>query len=188
MSEKDTQTSKTKNIVMGGVIAIALALLVIKTFFIGVYRIPQNGMYPSLPADSIVFAAHHAYSDSSSVKHGDIVVFIREENGERYNYIWRVIALPGETIEASGESLTINGQAVQRQQIREADGKTIFREQIGDASYEVAFDSSPRSTPPDVVLTVPSGQFFVMGDNRLDARDSRYFGPIPFASIIGKKL
>lgn len=178
----------TTNIIKWVVIAIALALLGIKMFVIGVYRIPQNGMYPSLPSGSFVFASHHAYSDISSVKHGDIVVFIREENGQRYNYIWRVIALPGETIEASGESLLINGKAVQRQQVREADGKTIFKEQIGDSSYEVAFDSSPRSTPPDVSITVPSEQIFVMGDNRFDARDSRYFGPIPFTSIIGKKL
>jgi signal peptidase I len=135
-----------------------------------------------------VFAALRAYSGAASVKRGDIVVFVREENGQRYNYIWRVVALPGEKVEAAGESLTINGQAIQRQRVREVNGMTVFREQIGDASYEVAFDDSPRSQPPDTSIKVPQEQFFVMGDNRFAARDSRYFGPIAFSSIIGKKL
>ena len=146
--------SKAKKIVTWGVIGTLLAILAIKTLFIGYYRIPQNGMYPSLPAGSSVFAAKRAYSGASSVKRGDIVVFVREENGQRYNYIWRVVALPGEKVDASGESLAINGQAVHRQRIREADGKTVFRERIGDASYEVAFDQSPRSRPPDASVTV----------------------------------
>ncbi len=180
--------TKTKKIVIWSVAAVLLAILAIKTFFIGYYRIPQNGMYPGLPAGSRVFAAQRAYSGASSVKRGDIVVFVREENGQRYNYIWRVVALPGEKVEASSESLTINGHAVQRQRVREADGKTVFREQIGDVSYEVAFDLSPRDRPPDVSVTIPPDQFFVMGDNRFGARDSRYFGPISFSSITGKKL
>jgi len=145
-------------------------------------------MYPGFPAGSGVFTVKRAYPDASSVKRGDVVVFVREENGQRYNYIWRVVALPGERVVASGESLSINGQEVQRRRLREADGKSIFQEQIGDASYEVAFDLSPRSQPPAVSVTVPAEQFFVMGDNRFDARDSRYFGPIPFSSIIGRKL
>ena len=103
-----------------------MLLLVVKTFFIGRYRIPQNGMYPTLPAGSSLFTYKRAYSNASSVKRGDIIVFVREENGQRYNYIWRVIALPGEKVEASGDSLVIDGQAVQRQQIREVDGQTVF--------------------------------------------------------------
>ena len=183
-----TATSKPKRIVTWSIIAILLAILAIKTFFIGYYRIPQNGMYPGLPAGSSLFTARRAYSNASSVKRGDIVVFVREESGQRYNYIWRVVALPGDKVEASGEALTINGQPAQRQRLREADGRTVFREQIGDAAYEVAFETSPRSRPPDSSVTVPSDQFFVMGDNRFEARDSRYFGPITFSSIIGKKL
>ena len=183
-----SNASKTKKIVMGAVLVVLLAVLAIKTFFIGYYRIPQNGMYPSLPAGSRVFTAQRAYSSASSVQRGDIVVFVREEKGRRYNYIWRVIGLPGEQIEASGESLTINGKAVQRQRLREADGRTIFREQIGNVFYEVALGSSPHDPPPVASVTIPSDYFFVMGDNRFDARDSRYFGPISFAWIIGKKL
>jgi len=177
----------SKVLIIGG-ITVVLVLFIVKTFFIGYYRIPQNGMYPGLPAGSILFTAKRAYSDSSSVKRGDIIVFVREQNGQRYNFIWRVIGLPGEKVETSGESLIIDGQAVQREQIREADGKTVFREQIGDTSYEIAFDQSPTSQPPNVSVMIPADHFFVMGDNRLDARDSRYFGPVPFNSIIGKKL
>jgi signal peptidase I len=169
-------------------VAVLLALLAIRTFFIGLYRIPQNGMYPGLPAGSRFLVVKQAYSGTSKVKRGDIVVFMRKGNGQRYNYIYRVVALPGEKVEASGESLSINGEAVRRARIRETDGKTIFREQIGDVSYEVSFDQSPRSRPPDASVTVPPDQFFVMGDNRFDARDSRYFGPVTFRSIIGKKL
>jgi signal peptidase I len=177
-----------KKAFLAGIIATGILLLVIKIFFIGIYRVPQNGMYPGLRAGSRVFTSRHAYSDVSAIKHGDIIVFIREEDGQRYNYIWRVIALPGEKVEASGESLAINGHAVERQRLREADGHIIFGEKIGGRSYEIAIEPSPRHLPPDVSITVPPGQLFVMGDNRFDARDSRYFGPVPFTSVIGKKF
>ena len=175
-------------IAVSTITAILLVLLAVKTFFIGFYHIPQNGMYPGLPAGSRLLTAKRAYPDASSVKHGDIVVFVREENGQSYVYIWRVVALPGDKVEASGESLAINGQPVRRQRVREAGGSTIFQEQTGDATYEVAFDTSPSSSPPDTSLTIPPDHFFVMGDNRFEAIDSRYFGPIAFSSIIGKKL
>jgi signal peptidase I len=170
------------------IIVVLLAILAIKTFLIGYSRIPQNGMYPTLPAGSRFLVRQHPYSDPSNVKRGHIIVFVRQENGQSYHYIWRVIGLPGEKVEAAGESLAINGRAVERKAVREAEGKRIFREQIGDVSYEVALDVSPRNPPPDSSVTVPAGEFFVMGDNRFDARDSRYFGPVSFASIIGKKL
>jgi signal peptidase I len=179
---------KTKKIATWSAIAVLFVILGLKIFFIGYYVIPQNGMYPGLPAGSSLFTSKRAYFSPSSVKRGDVVVFTREENGQRYNFIWRVVALPGDKIEASGEALTINGQQVQRQLVREVDSRMVFREHIGDVTYEVAFDVSPRSQPPDASVTVPTDQFFVMGDNRFDARDSRYFGPISFTSIIGKKL
>jgi signal peptidase I len=180
--------SRARKIVTCSLIGVLLTLFAIKVFFVGYYRIPQNGMYPTLPAGSILFTVKRAYSDASSVKRGDIIVFVRKQNGQHYNYIWRVIALPGDKVEVSGESLTINDQPIQRQHVREADGNPIFREQIGDVSYEVAFAPAKRERPPDISVKVPPGQFFVMGDNRFNAFDSRYFGPISFGSIIGKKL
>jgi signal peptidase I len=176
-----------KVLVLGG-IALLAALVVVKAFFVDYYRIPQNGMYPGLPAGSTFLTVKRPYSDALSVKRGDIIVFVRDEKGQRYNYVWRVIGLPGDKVEASGESLSINGRAVQRERIGEADGKSIFREQIRDVSYQIAFDRLSADRPPNTSITVPVNQFFVMGDNRFNARDSRYFGPISFSSIIGKKL
>lgn len=170
------------------VVAAAWAIIVTRTFFIQNYRIPQNGMFPSLPAGSRPFVWKRAYASESDVRRGDIVVFQREENGQKYIYVWRVIGLPGEKVEASGEALTINGRAPARERLRETNGLTIFRETIDTASYEIAVDPQPRQRPPDASITVPPGHFFVMGDNRLNAVDSRYLGPISFRSIIGRKL
>ena len=179
---------RIKRIVTWSLVAVLLALVVTRVFFINFYRIPQNGMYPGLPAGSTLFVNKRAYSIPSDVKRGDIVIFTREENGRRDNYIWRVVGMPGEKVETSRESLIINGQPTQRQHLREADGKTVFREEVGDVSYEVAFDPAQENRPPDAAVTVPPNHFFVMGDNRLNARDSRMFGPISFSTIIGKKL
>jgi len=181
-------TSRLKRIVTWSAIAVVVALFVLKTFFIGYYRIPQNGRYPTLPAGSIFFTLKRPYRNVSSVKRGDIIVFLHEQNGRQYKYTWRVIGLPGEKIQVSGDSLTINGRPVGREHLSETDGKTISREQIGDVSYQIAFDSSARDRPPDALVTVPPEHLFVMGDNRFRAFDSRYFGPISLSSIVGKKL
>jgi signal peptidase I len=175
-------------IVGWSVVILALVLFALKVFFIGYYRIPQNGMYPTLPAGSILFTNRRPYSDVSAVKRGDIIVFVREQNGQRYNYIWRVVGLPGDKVQTSGESLIINGQPAARGRLADAEGKSLFRESIGSISYEIAFDPSASERPPDVSVTVPPDHVFVMGDNRFNAFDSRRFGPVPFSSFIGKKL
>ena len=180
--------SRAKKIANRIAFVVLAGAVAARVFFVGYFRIPQDGMYPGLPTGSGLLTNKRAYHDAASVQRGDIVVFVREEANQRYNYIWRVVGLPGEKIETFGENLAINNQPVQRHHVRDTDGKAIYQEQIGTVSYEVAFETSPRSRPPDATLTVPAGQFFVMGDNRFNARDSRYFGPVSFDSIIGKKL
>jgi signal peptidase I len=180
--------SKTRRLILGIGLVVAVTLAVVKAYFIGYYRIPQNGMYPGLPAGSRLLTAKRAYAEPSAVKRGDIIVFERNEEGKAYTYIWRVVALPGDKVEATGEKLSINGQAVLQQKVRETGGRMIFREQLDDKSYEVAFDHARLEPPSDVSLTVPQDHFFVMGDNRFEALDSRSFGPIPFRSIRGRKL
>src|SRR5262245_5632200 len=86
------------------VLAVALlsVLLLVKVYLVGFYQIPQNGMYPSLPSGSRFFAIMQPYAAAgpSEVKPGDIVVFTRDQDGGRYIYVWRVVGLPGDTLEA----------------------------------------------------------------------------------------
>jgi signal peptidase I len=76
---------------------------------------------------------------------------------------------------------------------------TIFREYAGDAAYEIAVSQAPGQVknkdtkdkdeaPPHYAVAVPPDHFVVLGDNRLEATDSRYHGLVPFAAIIGRKL
>jgi signal peptidase I len=175
-------------LISSAIAIVVIILVIMKIFFIDYYHIPQNGMYPNLPAGSRFFAWKRPYPDAADVARGDVIVFRRNENGQSYLYIWRVIGLPGDMVQASGDLLAVNGKSAQRQRIDRVDGKVLFREQIGRASYDIAFDETPQRRPPDISVTVPADQFFVMGDNRFDARDSRYFGTVPFVSIIAKKL
>ena len=169
-------------------VPLLIGFFIIKIFFIGQYIIPQNGMYPSLPSGSKVVTLKKPWFSSSSIKYGDIIVFIQERNGRRYNFIWRVIALPGDVINLSGENIIIDGQPIQRQMSRVVGDKKIFREHIGNVSYEVVYDKSLSNSIPEISVTIPPDHFFVMADNRYSLEDSRKYGPVSFSSIIGKKL
>lgn len=177
-----------KKIAVCSVLMVLVSVLAAKKISLGYYRIRENGMYPGLPAGSLLVTNKKAYPDESSVKRGDVVVFEREEKGKRCVQIRRVVALPGDKVETSGLVLAVNGRRLPRQRVREENGNAIFREEIDTTSYDIAFDASSETRPPDLSLLVPMHQFFVMGDNRFHAADSRFLGPIPFHSIVGKKL
>jgi signal peptidase I len=99
-----------------------------------------------------------------------------------------VIGLPGDKVLATQDTLSLNGSQVRRERLRDEGSLAVYRETIGATSYEVAFIKAPRDIPPDTEVTVGPDELFVVGDNRYNAVDSRYFGPIKFATVIGKKL
>jgi signal peptidase I len=184
---------KSHKIIFITCLAIGVAVLgtvgivALRVYVVGFIRIPQNGMYPTIPAGSYALTRKSPYRDVSEVEAGDIVVFTKQVDGNIYKYIWRVIGLPGDQVEVSGESVKINGKELQHILVRKDGRASIYTEINGAASYEIAYEvRDDEKEAPVVNLKVPENQLFVLGDNRLNALDSTSHGPIPFDSVIEK--
>jgi signal peptidase I len=106
----------------------------------------------------------------------DIVVFKYPDEPER-DFIKRVIGLPGETVELRNKKVYINGRALDEPYVH-------FLEPASDSQEITSFDVRERYGP----VRVPEGQYFVMGDNRDNSQDSRYWGFLPRSYIKGRAL
>ncbi|MGH8283797.1 MAG: signal peptidase I [Gammaproteobacteria bacterium] len=111
------------------------------------------------------------------------------ESSAGVDYIKRVIGLPGDHIVYRGGILTINGVRIPDQALglyRESDalGASVQEEKFGDETHDIlSFDGQ---TGPDGNWAVPQGEYFMMGDNRNNSFDSRYWGFVPEKDIVGK--
>lgn len=148
-----------------------------------------------LIVDKLVYAPHSAVLGKllpySQVKRGDIVVF-RYPLDIRHDYVKRVIGVPGDRIHLENGVLVRNGEHV----------KEPYTQFIsaGEDFYRDNFPSLPTGPvrEPALVmlrdhvfgrdLIVPEGQYFVMGDNRNNSEDSRYWGFVPRENITGKPV
>lgn len=150
------------------VVAVVVALLV-RAFLFQTFFIPSTSMYPTLqPGDRIV-----VYKLSGAPTTGQIVVFKRppkEDCGGPPvpDLVKRVIGLPGQTIQGKDGAVYI-------------DGKRLAEPWLPSATAK----SSP-TTSTFGPITIPKGDYFMMGDNRTDSCDSRDWGPLPGSYIVGR--
>lgn len=172
------------------VIAVILALF-IRTFVVQAFKIPTGSMEPNLLIGDhllvnkfvfgpVVTDAEETLLAIDPIERKDVVVFKYPEEPER-DFIKRVIGLPGETVELRNKRVFINGQPLDEPYVH-------FLEPPGDAGPGdpdfTDFDVRRRYGP----VTVPADHYFVMGDNRDNSQDSRYWGFLPRAYIKGKAL
>lgn len=151
------------------------------------FNIPQNGMYPSRPAGSTHWVTKNTYKSIADVVVGDVVLFHQDIDGQRYTYVWRVIALPGDEVSIVNDQVTINDELLTHEHVRTDGVMEIYLEHNGGKSYEVAYDSqATEQNRQGANLTVPDGHLFMLGDNRYNAMDSRYHGAVPFKAVFGK--
>jgi len=115
-----------------------------------------------------------------------VIVFRRSRGGADYDYVWRVIGLPGERIAIDDDEVTVNGQPLPRTRLKSPLGSTLFDETAGAHTYRLVLPARPGPASEFAEVTVPPGHVFVLGDNRHDAYDSRALGPVPFESILAR--
>jgi signal peptidase I len=174
--------------VLGLLLAIAVIAIVVNAFFITVYRVPQNGMFPTIPGGDTFFARRRPYSSAGDVQRGDVVVFDHTHGGQAYRFVWRVIGVPGDIVSMEGTAVWINGQRLPHNLVSETNDSVIFQERNGGSDYTVAYDRHSSHPALPLRVKVANDCFFVLGDNRHDALDSTYLGAIPFDEIVARKL
>lgn len=187
---------------------LALPLLCVaaaKSALADINYVPSGSMHPTLLEGDVVWVNKLAYDARvpftftrlahwADPQRGDIVVCFKPTEGTRL--VKRVIGVPGDTIELRGNVVILNGTPLRYQPLpgnvgavlepAERDSALFALETLGDKRHVVEIlPSRPalRSFPP---LTLPAGAYFVMGDNRDDSGDSRFFGFMARDRIIGR--
>ena len=171
------------------VIAVILALFV-RTWVVQAFKIPTGSMENNLLigdhllVNKFIFgptplAIGRALLPVRPIRRGDIVVFKYPEEPDR-DFIKRVIGLPGETVEVKDKKVYVNGKALDEPYVH------FLQPPSGNSEFHevTSFDVRERYGP----VTVPANQYFVMGDNRDNSQDSRYWGFLPRENVKGKAL
>jgi signal peptidase I len=148
-------------------------------------------------------------TEGTAPQRGDVMVF-RYPPKPSLDYIKRVVGLPGDEVAYLNKRLSINGQVIKTTSVPEFfDEDSMryikqFQEQLGEKSHRMLNeDDRPAFVPgvddfphkdncrysvEGVVCKVPAGQYFMMGDNRDNSLDSRYWGFVPDKNIVGKAV
>lgn len=181
MPQEETLTAKVLDWVKTIVLALALALF-IRTFFVQAFKIPSGSMIPTLLVGDHILVNKFIYGVRNPItrelwikgktpERKDVIVFIFPKN-RKLDFIKRVIGLPGDVIEIHDKKVFVNGIPLDEPYAIHTDPNILPRE------------ISPRDNFGPV--RVPPGHLFVMGDNRDQSNDSRFWGFVPIRDVKGK--
>lgn len=182
---------------------VILAVLVLRSFLVEPFRIPSGSMMPTLLVGDFILVNKFAYGvhlpvinskiiDVGKPERGDVMVF-RYPKNPSIDYIKRVIGLPGDKVAYYKKQLFINGVPA-KQNGQESytgvgagvsmSGAKLRQEHLLGVDHDILIDESRGTLEGE--FTVPEGQYFVMGDNRDNSNDSRYWGFVPEENLVGK--
>jgi signal peptidase I len=182
-------------------IIIALLAVVIRSFIVAPFKIPSSSMVPTLEIGDYLFVLRYSYGfripltdiqlAPSPAKRGDVAVFDFPEDRSK-DYIKRIVGIPGDKIHYDKNMLYINGKLMPlREQGKRAyylsdgsvDMSVQFEERLFDVNHPVL---RKKFSIKDGDWKVPAGHYFVLGDNRNNSRDSRFWGFVPQKYLVGK--
>lgn len=182
---------------------IFLIVLLLRSFLVEPFRIPSGSMIPTLLIGDFILVNKYVYGirvpvlnrkivELDSPERGDVVVF-RFPLDPSTPFIKRIVGLPGDVVAYRDKEVFINGTKVPHVPegtyvgVRSAavhTGARLISEKLGDTTHDIIL--TPRAGSLDGEYTVPDGHYFVLGDNRDNSRDSRFWGFVPDENLVGK--
>jgi signal peptidase I len=182
---------------------IFLIVLLLRSFLVEPFRIPSGSMMPTLLIGDFILVNKYDYGirlpvlnsrvvELGSPERGDVIVF-RYPEDPSIPYIKRVVGVPGDTIEYRNKVLYINGEELRQDNKgtyigvgagTNQTGTLVRSEVLNGVEHEILID--PRRPAQRVENTVPEGHYFVLGDNRDNSKDSRFWGFVPDENLIGR--
>jgi signal peptidase I len=182
---------------------VVFIVLCLRSFIAEPFRIPSGSMMPTLLVGDFLLVNKFTYGirlpvinkkiiEINEPKHGDIVVF-RFPKDPTVDYIKRIIGLPGDKVSYHNKQLFINGKPAAQVSLGryqgvgqgvEMTGSEHLAENLDGVEHSILVRQGAISAEGDYVI--PQGSYFVMGDNRDNSNDGRYWGVVPEANLVGK--
>ena len=167
-------------------------IFILRTFVYEPYQIPSGSMIPGLKVGDFILVNKHSYglkvnrigdafALSADPEYGDVVVFIPPH--VNVPYIKRLIGKPGDTIGYLNKKIYVNGKAIQQEFISSTEEEIFLKGTLGSADRIIRIVGGSASYPEEFI--VPANHYFVMGDNRDNSSDSRYWGFVPRENFMG---
>lgn len=182
---------------------VIIIVFALRSFIVEPFRIPSSSMLPTLHVGDFILVNKMSYGirlpivytkiiPTGEPERGDVAVF-RYPEDTQINFIKRVVGLPGDEIEVRGKRVFINGKQIEMTVIDEA-----FNDPIGGGGFNVSrLQETLGETEHDLLINtrrgsksfkgvVPEDHYFVLGDNRDNSRDSRFWGYVPEGNLVGR--
>jgi len=182
---------------------VILIVLILRSFLVEPFRIPSGSMMPTLLDGDFILVNKFGYGirlpvlntkiiEVGDPKRGDVVVF-RFPRDPSVDYIKRIVGLPGDRIVYRDKVLYINDEPMKQELIgtytgtgtgMSMTGHSLRIETLANVRHEIL--TRPEQPPRNAEFRVPEGHYFVMGDNRDNSNDSRFWGFVPDENLVGK--
>tara|TARA_R110002051_G_scaffold17586_2_gene51329 strand:- start:188455 stop:189252 length:798 start_codon:yes stop_codon:yes gene_type:complete len=179
-------------------LCVVMGIFALRSFLYEPFTVPSASMNPTLKAgDRIVVRklgfGHYGslginlltpgVSDPRQMRRGEMYVFLHPELN--VPYVKRLLGLPGDRLEFTEQAVLVNGQALAVQLESTDEQQQLLTETLGALTYRIRHLRQPVS-PVTGTFSVPDNHYFFVGDNRDDSSDSRHWGSVSSASIIGE--
>jgi signal peptidase I len=182
---------------------VILVVFLLRSFIVEPFRIPSGSMLPSLLIGDFILVNKFTYGlrlpilnakmvNINLPRRGEVAVF-RFPRDTSINYIKRIVGVPGDRILYKDKKLYINGTQMEQTSVHHGErpqsgdqfgNVARFTEDLAGARHDILVMDRPEHPPVEFV--VPSDHYFVMGDNRDQSNDSRYWGFVPEKNLVGK--